>query len=346
MRATSACLFAIAMMGGGAACDELADDSKPGRSFGRLQGRLIGEIPDGVNLELAIVWRGEATEDDPTCVPIARNQPIVQAVSWSVIDETHFRIELDGPPPADAVHGGLGDGGDQAGGGTLPAERGDGVLVAYDDRDADGQLDLCRDATCTDRVLGASNPGAPFIEPAGSPVANVPGGWGGIEAAYPDSPMSLLYVEDAWKPYGVRELAAGYAVWRADADVGEGERFLDAFDPAIDFEVRLTDSPILDQLSCEGGCEVDFEYGSSDCPDLETTWCTFDRERAPDGGALIEVRFTASMDACTPVWYRIAYAGCTRRIEQWNGCPDADACMPDTGVYDSDPDSWDWSCLE
>lgn len=47
---------------------------------------------------------------------------------------------------------------------------------------------------------------------------------------------------------------------------------------------------------------------------------------------------------CFPVWTKYTITGCTRRFEQWNGCPvDYDSVPADP---DPDPAAWDWSCLD
>lgn len=279
------------------------------------------------------------------------------AAGW-VAPNSRAASTRGGPPDDEACRaiGGFGaiDGGPArdggyslGGGGDIPSRRAEGVLVAYDDRDGDGQLDLCSDATCTDRILGASNPAAPFLHR--EVVHQDPDGylgWSLLDDAYPEVARSLLYVEEAWKPYGVREIPAGYAVWRMDADVAAGERFLDAFDPTIDIEVPVVDSPVLDQLACEGGCDVRFAYGSPDCPDLETTWCTL-RPQLPPAGVVWVSGGGCADGQCIVGWQRLTIEGCTRRLETWYSCPTPPEEAPlIDGYWNLDPSAWDWSCVE
>jgi hypothetical protein len=160
--------------------------------------------------------------------------------------------------------------------------------------------------------------------------------------AYQDSQTSLLFTTEPWKPYGTREIPAGYLVQRDKADVASGQRFLDGFDPDMNIEIPLSGSRLLDRFSCDGGCVGGFAHGQAECPDLETGWCTVTPEIPPADAEFrgVQCRYLApdssDEEICNPVWSKVTW-GCDRFAELWLGCP-----VPGP---DSDPDLT-WSCLQ
>lgn len=315
------------------ACDGLADDSLAGVHLGQLRGRLTGAPPDDPALDLAMLWR-PANHEDAACEAghSMDFNSIVQPLEWSQTGDGGFLIDLIGSPPAGTLHA-LGWPNDY-----LPldasapeADGAVGVVTAYRDDNGNGQLDLCHEVDCPDTVLGMSN-----IEPVFSSMPDHEAHLG----AFSDSPSSILFLTAPWRPYGVREIPAGYAVQRADADLAAGERFLDAFDPAVDIEVPLIGVDDLVYSICDGGCSRQLAHGDPTCPDLETAWCTFATEMAPadavPAGTRCEGAAQNNIVWCTHVWVRISGGGCAPMFETWYGCPYEDPENPP-----ADP----WYCL-
>lgn len=338
------------------ACDELADDSNNGKLLARLSGTVVGALPDEP-LRLATVWKlsGGYQYGVGSCSSWeagSQTQQIIQEVDGLAIDDSHFQVELDSAPPEDAFYPSLADG-DQIDDPehpewSIPFDWAIGVLVAYADRNDNGRLDRCHDATCTDRVLGTSNADGNFLvlplpqDGAASTELGIDEFFA-LPEGYQDTQSALLFTTEPWRPYGVREIPAGYVVQREEADVASGQRFLDGFDPDMHIEIPLSGSPLLDELSCDGGCVGSFVHGEAECPDLETGWCAVTPEMPPadaefrgvqcrevyrDGNPVDEI--------CSPVWSTVTW-GCDRFAELWLGCPVEGPGSP--------PDMT-WSCLQ
>ena len=334
------------------ACDRLADDSDTGKVLAHLSGTVSGPMPDDP-VRLATLWTIASSSGDE-CAPWefeAKNAAVIQDVDGYLIDGSEFEVELDAAPPVEAFFPGLNQDGYQDSEHperSLPFDHATGVLVAYADRNDNGRLDPCDDSNCADRVLGTSNPDGYFLTflTSGDPVANTDLGideYFALPEAFAGTPTSLLFTTEAWKPYGTREIPPGYVVVRDEADVASGERFLDGFDPDMRIEIPLVASPVLDQLSCDGGCVSSFVHGEAECPDQETGWCSVTPEMPPTGAEFRGVQCRTIYrdgnpvgESCNPVWSTVTW-GCARSAELWLGCPVAGP--------DSPPDL-EWSCLD
>jgi hypothetical protein len=336
------------------ACDGLADDTNTGKRLARLSGTMTGTMPDEP-LRLAAVWKyaGGYSLGAGSCAPWesdAVTEQIVQEVDGSLIEGNRFEVDLDAPPADDAFYPGHDDDSwndPEHPEWSIPFEYAIGVLIAYADRNGNGRLDRCDGPTCTDRVMGTSNGDGGFV-PFGQSVDGAASIELGVDDylalpdAYEDSASALLFTTEPWQPYGAREIPAGYVVQRMRADVAAGERFFDGFDPAMDIEIPLSGSPILDGFACDGGCIGSFVHGEAECPDLETGWCSVAPEMPPPDAEYrgVQCRPVGGengyyREACNPVWSKVTW-GCDRFAELWLGCP-----VPGP---DSEPDLT-WACL-
>jgi hypothetical protein len=337
------------------ACDGLADESSTGKRLARLSGTMTGTMPDEP-LRLAAVWKqaGGYTLGAGECAAWesdAVTEQIVQEVDGSLIEGNRFEVDFEAAPPDDAFYPGHDDGDwddPEHPERSIPFEYAIGVLIAYADRNGNGRLDRCDGPSCTDRVMGTSNGDGAFV-PFGQSVDGAASTELGVDDylalpdAYQDTASSILFTTEPWRPYGAREIPAGYVVQRLTADVADGQRFFDGFDPSMDVEIPLVGSPILDGFACDGGCIGSFVHGEAECPDAETGWCSLAPEMPPADAELRGVQCRPVNDEnqpyremCNPVWSRVTW-GCDRFAELWLGC--------EVAGPDSAPDLT-WSCLE
>jgi len=338
------------------ACDRLADDSSTGELIARLSGALVGPMPDP-HFNMAVLWRsprGYLPGGDSCAVweSATRTEQIIQPVnSLHTINGRFFEADLYAPPPPDAFSLGRDDDffrDPEHPERSIPFDHATGVLVAYADRNGNFRLDPCSDANCADQILGTSAAGQQFLP---LPLPYDTAAWielgrnelTALSNMYPESASSLLFTTEPWKPYGAQEIPAGYVVQRDKADTTRGQRFLDGFAPDMNIEIPLSRSPLLDGLTCDGGCVGSFVHGEAECPDLETGWCTLAPEKPPADAEFRGVQCRWFMqdngeieDVCNPVWSKVTW-GCDRFAELWLGCP-----VPGP---DSAPDLT-WSCLE
>jgi hypothetical protein len=297
------------------ACSGLADDSAHG-NFGTLRGQLtLSQPPDPP--QLAIVWFSQAPTGGGGIAHLAEK---VQEVTGTMTGD-RFEISLGTAPPSGAVNDLDWFQHDY----SVP-EHAEGVLIAYADGNGNGKLDPCVGTTCVDHVLGTSSADDGYLGfLQASDLA--------VQSAYTDSPSALLYVPTPWQPYGVDQIPAGYAISRDKRDLADG-RIVDAFDPAMNIEVPMIGSPLLDQLTCTAGLYVNaFTYGDPDCPDQQTTGCTRKPQMPPADAAHSGVQCwyeggsgagSGDQQICTDTWAASVY-GCAFEQAQWWGCPAATA---------------------
>jgi len=206
--------------------------------FGTVRGTL--SIPPAMatgNLRIALLWLGFGS---------AAGQ-VEQAVSVSADSLTTFRLDVTSLPPPDTLWG------------TPDRSYAQGAIVAYDDADGDGRLDIEPPGVPSrDRVLGKSYTTRVFFLGGGAPA---PVSTGFEPAA---RGLSLVHFEQ-------RAPALGSCAHDDGGALVEDPCMFELVDPSPialpgDVVVELRDDPHLAGYACENF------WGSEDWPDWFSQW--------------------------------------------------------------------------
>lgn len=235
MRSSALVLAVVAAVAG---CGNGLATASYDTPFGTLRGTL--SIPPGVavgNLHIALVWLGFGDGAGQ----------VEQAVSVRADSLTTFRIDVASLPPPDTIWG------------SPSQQYAQGALVAYDDVDGDGRLDVEPPGTPSrDRVIGKSYDTRVFFLAGGQPDA--------VSTGFAPARRGLglvHFVQQAPAPGSCAHVEKGALV--------EDPCMFDLVDPSPidlpgDVTVELRDDPHLAGYACSNF------WGSEDWPDWFSQW--------------------------------------------------------------------------
>jgi hypothetical protein len=206
--------------------------------FGTIHGTL--SIPPAMatgNLRIALVWLGFGNGAGQ----------VEQAVSVSTDSLTTFRIDVSALPPPSTLWG------------TPDRAYAQGAIVAYDDADGDGRLDIEPPGVASrDRVLGRSYDTRIFFLGSGPPAP--------VSTGFEPAARGLSLVH-----FQQRAPAPGSCAHEENGAIVEDPCMFELVDPSPialpgDIVVELRDDPHLGGYACQ------YFWGSEDWPDWFGQW--------------------------------------------------------------------------